>query len=163
MRQIILITTLLILAGCSSRSFIPPPTLAPPGALTNVHYLLPPTLADNYEVLPEPAPFADDQGFLVVLRPRGGVTTITIAGGEPARSIWEQNQPVPGSDRIKATLLRGAQGVMITDPDLITMVWIEQGVPYFVSATTADHRTVQIFVNALAVYDRDGWQERVGL
>jgi len=28
-----------------------------------VQYLLPPTFADDYEVLPEPTPFADAKGF----------------------------------------------------------------------------------------------------
>ncbi|WP_298815195.1 hypothetical protein [Chloroflexus sp.] len=163
MRQIFLLITLLVLTGCAGRSFIPEPTLAPAGERINVQYLLPPSLTESYEVLPDPAPFADDQGFQVTLRPRGATTTITIAGGNPARPVWEQHQPVAGSDRVKATLLRGAQGVMITDPDLITMAWVEQGVPYFVSVTTADNRTVQIFVNALAVYDLSGWKDRVGL
>ncbi len=163
MRYLIAIATLIILTGCAGRSFISPPELAPPGAVVSVQYLLPPTFADSYDVLPEPAPAADEQGFRVTLRPRGGTATITIAGGEPARAVWEQNQPVAGSDRVKATLLRGAQGIVVTDSGLITMAWVEQGVPYFVSVTTADDKTVQIFVNALAVYELDAWKRRVGL
>ncbi len=162
MRQrMFLLTLVVILAGCG-RSFIPEPTLAPPGTPVQVQYLLPPTFADDYEVLPEPAPVADEQGFLVAIRPRGGTATITIGGGAPARTVWEQNQPVDGSDRVKPYLLRGARGLKVIDPGLVTMAWVADGVPYFVSVTTADDKTVEVFTNALAVYDLSAWRSRVG-
>ncbi|ABY36042.1 MAG TPA: hypothetical protein DEF43_09040 [Chloroflexus aurantiacus] len=163
MRRILsLLLLLIVLTGCAGRSFIPEPELAPPDAPVALQYLLPPTFADDYDVLPEPVPFADERGFLVAIRPRGGSATITIGGGTPARAVWEQNQPIEGSDRIKKTLLRGVQGVAVIDPSLITMAWVAGGVPYFVSVTTADDKTVQIFINALAVYDLDTWRSRVG-
>ncbi len=160
-RHLTLLAILVFLSGCAGRSFIPEPVLAPPDATVQVQYLLPPTFADDYEVLPEPPPFADEKGFLVALRPRGGTATITIAGGSAARGIWEQYQPSAGSDRVKQTLLRGVKGIAIVDPALITMAWVVDGAPYFVSVTTADDKTVQIFINALAVYDRNTWQRRV--
>ncbi|MFN3373075.1 MAG: hypothetical protein ACK44M_05840 [Chloroflexus sp.] len=161
MRQrIFLLTLVLILAGCG-RSFIPEPVLAPPDAPVHVQYLLPPTFADDYEVLPEPTPFADERGFLVALRPRGGTATITIGGGTPARTVWEHHQPVEESDRVKPYLLRGVRGVKVVDPGLITMAWVADGVPYYVSVTTVDDKTVEIFTNALAVYDLNTWQGRV--
>ncbi|MDW8402707.1 hypothetical protein [Chloroflexus sp.] len=160
-QRMVLLILALILAGCG-RSFIPEPTLAPPGAPVQVQYLLPPTFADDYDVLPEPAAFADEQGFLVAIRPRGGTATITIGGGAPARPVWEQNQPVAGSDRVKPYLLRGVRGVKVIDPGLITMAWVADGVPYFVSVTTIDDKTVEVFTNALAVYDLSAWQSRVG-
>jgi hypothetical protein len=157
-----LLTLIVILAGCG-QSFIPEPQLAPPDAPVQVQYLLPPAFADDYEVLPEPAPFADDRGFLVAIRPHGGMATITIGGGAPARSVWEQNQPVAGSDRVKPYVLRGVRGVKVIDPGLITMAWVANGVPYFVSVTTIDDKTVEVFTNALAVYDLNAWRSRVGL
>ncbi|WP_322488368.1 hypothetical protein [Chloroflexus sp.] len=162
MRQrIMLFAVLLLLTGCG-RSFIPEPNLAPPDTPVQVQYLLPPTFADDYEVLPEPTPFADDRGFLVAIRPRGGTATITIGGGAPARSVWEQNQPVEGSDRVKPYVLRGVRGVKVIDPGLVTMAWVADGVPYFVSVTTIDDKTVEVFTNALAVYDLNAWWSRVG-
>jgi hypothetical protein len=62
---------------------------------------------------------------------------------------------------VKKTVLRGVQGIAIFDPDLITMAWVVDGAPYFVSVTTADDKKVQIFINALAVYDKSTWQRRV--
>jgi hypothetical protein len=160
-RYLPLLAVLVFLSGCAGRSFIPEPVLAPPDAAAQVQYLLPPTFADDYDVLPEPTPFADAKGFLVALRPRGGTATITIAGGSAARGIWEQYQPDAGSNRVKKTVLRGVQGIAIFDPDLITMAWVVDGAPYFVSVTTADDKKVQIFINALAVYDKSTWQRRV--
>jgi hypothetical protein len=160
-RYLPLLAVLVFLSGCAGRSFIPEPVLAPPDVAVQVQYLLPPTFADDYDVLPEPAPFADEKGFLVALRPRGGTATITIAGGSAARKVWEQYQPDAGSNRVKKTVLRGVQGIAIFDPDLITMAWVVDGAPYFVSVTTADDKKVQIFINALAVYDKSTWQRRV--
>jgi hypothetical protein len=136
----------------------------PPAADTSrLQYLAPPTFAAEYDLAADGGSFADDRGFRLVLQPRGSSNTVEIGGGTAAEAVFAASQPIEGDDRREAMMVRGVNAARVEAADSVTIVWREGASAYYVTVTSADPQTVQIFVNALASYSLADWRMTVGL
>ena len=154
LRRLFLTAVVLLAAGCAL-----PQRVSPDG----LQYLAPPSFAAAYDLVADAGSYADADGFLLVLTPRGSDDRVEIAGGSAAEAVYAASQPIEGDDQREAIMLRGVNAAVVEMPTLVTMVWREGDTPYAVRVTTADAQTVQIFVNALASYDLAAWRTAVGL
>lgn len=151
-------TLLIVAAACFAGCALPPRA-----STDRLQYLAPPSFAAEYTVVSDGRSYADDDGFLVVLEPRGSSDRVEIGGGAAAVAVFADNQPIEDDDSREAIMLRGVTAARVERPDLITMTWREGETPYFVRVTSNDPQTVQIFVNALASHDLAAWRTTVQL
>lgn len=152
MRKLLLLV--LFLSACA----LPPAVDA-----SRLQYLAPPAFAAAYDLAPGGAGYADDRGFLLVVQPRGSSAVVEIAGGAAAEAFTAAAQAPIDDDSREEMMVRGVTAVRIDADNRMSIAWREGGNPYYVTVTTGDEQTIQIFVNALASYQLTDWRTNVGL